>query len=172
MPRVTFVKSARKENPVAKPGESYYWWKFRYGPKHYSKTSPRQSQLTQSTFLSTVWAAEELFSYDYEIEGKRDAVDLEELRDDAVQMVQDVVDEAESSFDNMPEGLQYGPTGELLESRRDEGQEMIDQYESVDFNDYDGPDVPEEGRGAIPEEFIDWLEGKLEELQAVSYGGE
>ena len=38
MPRVHHVKSARKDNPVAKKGESYYWWKFRYGGKRYSKT--------------------------------------------------------------------------------------------------------------------------------------
>ena len=54
MPRVTFVKSARKDNPVAKKGESYYWWKFRYGGKRYSKTRPRPSQLTQSPYYSQV----------------------------------------------------------------------------------------------------------------------
>ena len=43
MPRVNYVKKARKNNPAVKRGESYFWWKFRYGGKQYSKTRPRQS---------------------------------------------------------------------------------------------------------------------------------
>ena len=57
MPRVYFVKKARKDYPVGiKKGDSYYWWKFRYGGIHRSKTRPRPSQLTQSEFLSTIYA--------------------------------------------------------------------------------------------------------------------
>lgn len=55
MPRVTHVKKARKDNPVAKKGESYYWWKFRYGGKHFSLTYPKSSQLTQSPYLSVIY---------------------------------------------------------------------------------------------------------------------
>ncbi len=53
MARAHFVKKARKDNPAAgiKAGDSYYWWKFRRGGKHYSKTAPRPSQLTQSEYL-------------------------------------------------------------------------------------------------------------------------
>jgi hypothetical protein len=60
MPRVNFVKKARKAIPSSgiKVGDSYYWWKFRYGGKFVSKERPRQSQLTQSK-LSGVYAAEE-----------------------------------------------------------------------------------------------------------------
>ena len=55
MPRVTFVKKARKDNPVAKKGEPYYWWQFAFGTKQYSKTQPARSQLTQSSFLSQLY---------------------------------------------------------------------------------------------------------------------
>ena len=61
MPRVHHVKRARKAVKSAgiKVGDSYYWWKFRYGGKHTSKTPPRQSQLTNSDKLSRAYAASE-----------------------------------------------------------------------------------------------------------------
>lgn len=61
MASVTFVKKAMKDYPDhgIKKGESYYWWKFRFGGKHYSRTPPRQSQLTQSEFWGTVWGTQE-----------------------------------------------------------------------------------------------------------------
>ncbi len=36
-------------------GESYYWWAFKRGGKHFSKTAPKASQLTQSGYLSTLY---------------------------------------------------------------------------------------------------------------------
>jgi len=61
MARANFVKAAAKDYPEQgiKKGDSYYWWKFRHGGKRYSKTMPKQSQLTQSEFLSGVWSVEE-----------------------------------------------------------------------------------------------------------------
>jgi len=59
MPKVHHVKKARKNNPVCKAGESYYWWKFRYGGKHYNLTPPKASQLTQSPYLSVIYSCQE-----------------------------------------------------------------------------------------------------------------
>jgi len=61
MPKVHCVKAARKDYPECgiKKGDTYYWWKFRFGGKHESKTYPKQSQLTQSEFLSQVYALNE-----------------------------------------------------------------------------------------------------------------
>jgi len=53
MPRVHFVKHARKDNDLVKKGESYYWWKFRFTGKCMSKTPPRKSQLTESEYWKT-----------------------------------------------------------------------------------------------------------------------
>jgi len=55
MARAHFVKKARKDNPVCKAGESYWWWQFAYGPKQYSKEKPQPSQLTQSEFLGQMY---------------------------------------------------------------------------------------------------------------------
>lgn len=62
MPRVHQVKKARKDNPVCKRGESYYWWKFRNGGKHFSLTYPKQSQLTQSPYLSVIYECADQWS--------------------------------------------------------------------------------------------------------------
>ena len=61
MPQVHFVKKARKTNKTLgiKKGDSYYWWKFRYGGKHVSTKHPRPSQLTQSDFLGTALGLQE-----------------------------------------------------------------------------------------------------------------
>ena len=170
MAKVHFVKKARKDNQVVKAGESYHWWAFRYGGKHYSKTPPRQSQLTESMFLSTVWAVEESFTYDAKSDDWRDSEALRSMIEDAVEQVQGAIDQSQESFDNIPESLQYGPTGEMLQSRVDEGEVMISDYEDINLDSYDGEEVPDSG--TIPEEFRDWIEERLEEAQLISYGGE
>jgi hypothetical protein len=89
--------------------------------------------------------------------------------ENAVSELENLRDECQGSFDNMPEGLQQGSTGELLEERVSDVETMIQEYEAIDFEDYTGPEVPEEGD--IPEEFSSWLQEKLEEAQSVSYSG-
>jgi hypothetical protein len=131
MPRVHFVKKARKdvEGTEIKAGESYYWWAFRYGGKRTSKTPPRQSQLTQSEFWGAVYGLQEREQPDFE--SLNDTVDeikseLEQLRD-----------EQEEKKSNMPEGLQEGATGELLQNRYDSIESAIGDLENVDIPDED-----------------------------------
>lgn len=59
MPRVTFVKKARKAIKAydIKKGDSYYHWSFRRGGKRISKTHPRPSQLTQSEYFGAVYSS-------------------------------------------------------------------------------------------------------------------
>jgi len=58
MPRVHFVKKARKDNSAAKAGESYYWWKFRYRGRRptrswarYRMRRGRMTRLSQEELL-------------------------------------------------------------------------------------------------------------------------
>ena len=101
MPRVTHVKSARKDNPVAKKGESYYWWKFRYGGKHYSLTHPKPSQLTQSAYFGTLYSLQE----EVEEAGLADVDDWESLVESITSQLQDLGSETQESLDNMPDSL-------------------------------------------------------------------
>lgn len=166
MPRVHHVKKARKDNPVAKKGESYYWWKFRYGGKRFSKTPPKQSQLTQSPYYAALYdMQDEIAEYDclaYE--------DFECFVEEIQSQVSDLREETQSSLDNMPESLQYSPTGELLQERIDalDGVEYELQVDEFEFNPEDFEDY-EEVTGAEMEErkaeaFAEWLGSAKDEL--------
>lgn len=187
MPKVNFVKAAAKDNRVAKKGESYYWWKFRYGSKHMSKTPPRPSQLTQSDFLSRQMELEERI-------GDLTADTFEDLKSEVEEIVSEIRSLGEEQGDkvnNLPDSLQQGPTGELLEGRASGCEEWADELEAVDLDvdeptddearndlgideptedearesldDADFADVPEGERQAA---ISDAVEAKLEELKA------
>lgn len=161
MPRVTFVKKARKDNPVCKKGESYYWWAMmsggRYGPKRYSKTPPKPSQLTNSEFLGTIGDIED------EIGGLSADDSLEQSVADIAQRVRDLGEEQESKKGNMPDGLQEGTTGELLQERADKCGEIADELEAIDFSDKS----EDEAAKSDDETDDDYWQGKLDEVQAV-----
>ena len=126
MARVTFVKSARKDNDVCKQGESYYWWKFRYGGKRMSLTPPKRSQLTQSNFLGQLYDLQDGMSFsDYD--------DFESTVDEIKSTINEMRDECQESLDNMPEQLQYAPTGELLQERIDALEEWEGEFDNVDL---------------------------------------
>jgi len=133
MPRVHVVKSARKPQPHAgiEVGDSYYWWKFRFGGKHVSKTRPSRSQLTQSDFFSQMYAIE-----DDTIQNIETAEDIRNVIDE----LETLRDETQEKFDNMPDSLQYGSTGELLESRVEGCEEMINELDNcaMELEDKEG----------------------------------
>lgn len=114
MPKVTFVKSARKANPRygIEVGDSYYHWSFmvggRGGPKICSKTYPKRSQLTNSDFLKQQYDLEDRIA---------EAKTPEDFREIAADITT-LGEEQGEKYDNMPDGLREGPTGELLDERR------------------------------------------------------
>lgn len=125
MPRVHFVRKARKDNPVVKAGGSYYWWKLYRGPKQYSITRPRRWQLTGSSFLSTFWRLQD------ELPDEIDKGGAEDLVED----LNEILDECQDSLDNMPDELQEsGPAGELLRERIDELEDWISEIEGIDWS--------------------------------------
>lgn len=132
MPRVNFVKRAQKDYPEygIKKGEPYYWWKFRYGGKHVSKTHPKPSQLTQSDYLSRVYEWQER-------EAPAEYGDLESTIEELKGELEELRDECDEKFNNMPEGLQQGETGQLLKSRRDSLYNAISSLESINVDDED-----------------------------------
>jgi len=159
MAKVNFIKSARKDNPVAKVGESYYWWQFRFGGKHYSKTPPKPSQLTQSEFLIFVYDMQDRIET---LAGYENAEDLKAEVDSIIDEIRGQSDELDEKFNNMPEGLQQGDTGVLLEERRDAMNQWADDLESIDI-DFDPENDPE----LI---FEEWLSEKLNEIQCIDSG--
>jgi hypothetical protein len=137
MTRANFVKAARKDYPNAgiKKGESYYWWSFRFGGKHMSKVPPKPSQLTQSDFLSHLYDIQERIE-------ALDADDISALQSTVGEIADELRalgDECNDKRDNMPEGLQDGDVGQLLEARAEMCEQAASDLEDVDFEvDEDG----------------------------------
>ena len=176
MARAKFVKKARKDNPVCKKGESYYWWKFKFGSKNYSKTQPRASQLTQSDFLSQIYGIDERIS-DMTIEDDFES-EIEEIKSD----LENLQSECEEKRDNMPEQLQDAPTGELVQERYDSIEEMISELDNVDL-EFDEESIKQELEiedDENDEDFQKRLEGAVDEkkeeilgeIQEINYNGE
>jgi uncharacterized protein YjbJ (UPF0337 family) len=141
MPRVTHVKKARKDvNEKIKKGDSYYWWKFRYGSKLVSTTYPRPQQLTQSSFLITIYDLQDQ-------QGDISATDTDELegaRDELRDAVQELLDTTQESFENIPESLQEAPSGELLTERIDSLENWVQELDDFDTDiEAEEPEEPE-----------------------------
>ena len=129
MARATFVKKARKDvaGTEIKKGDSYYWWKFRHSGKYYSKTMPRPSQLTQSEFLSTIYALEEGLNDDAELmrDGRMDAEGFADSIENVASEVENLGSETSDKISNMESAFPNGnPTIELLQERVDKCEEI------------------------------------------------
>jgi hypothetical protein len=158
MARATFVKKARKDVPNTdiKAGDSYYHWSFRVGSrfaKRFSKTSPKRSQLTQSAFKGALYDIEDDIA-----ELKADD-GLGETAQFLAEQIRELGEECQGSLDNMPEGLQQGDTGQMLQERIDACEEAASELESIDVD----PDSRDDD--TTVEEF--W-EDVLDQIQSVS----
>ena len=175
MANAEFIMKARKPNPVVtqedidkanagKAGVASYWKvAFQFGGTRYFKTKPRPSQCTQSEFFSTVYALQE----EMEDAIASDQADLESLRDEWAGRAQEIGEECRDSFDNMPEGLQQGGTGQLLEERADAMESWASELESVDLDFEPKKDSIQD---ALEEQLAEWVEEKLEELRGIEPG--
>jgi hypothetical protein len=87
----------------------------------------RPWETSQSEFVLTCGSISEDWRNDYECENVDDIIsDLENLRDNT-----------QESYDNLPDSLQYGPTGEELENRLDMLDDVINELRYLNsFDDY------------------------------------
>jgi hypothetical protein len=164
MARAHFVKKARKDNPACKAGESYYWWSFRFGGKHYSLKPPRASQLTQSEFLGAIYTVKESME-DFTLgdgvkttESAKD--DFESAIEGWVSEIESAGEVAQEGKDAMPEGLQEGDVGQMLEGRVDSAGEWASELQGIDLD-------PEDN-----ETFDNYVERIQSEIQNSDYQGE
>lgn len=154
MPRV-HKRVARKDYPQSgiKKGDTYYTTRLKLqwgGMTKRSLTPFKPSELTNSPFKSGWLAAGEAF----------DAADqsspsaLKEALEAAAEAIRDVGNEAQGAFDNMPEGLQQGSTGEMLENRASECEAKADELDDL-ANRADDLEEPEPYEAFDP---ADWAE--------------
>ena len=159
-PRLNRSKPADEKDTVWCPkGETYYTWEFRFGGSHRSRTYPKQSQLTQSNYLSQAYSLQE------EVEDEvcpDNCEELQSLIDEWVGTLEGIRDECQDSFDNMPEGLQQGDTGQLLEARVNACDEAISNLQGVDTS-YDGEGEDSEEGSEEMQEYEEGLKEFLDE---------
>jgi PAS domain-containing protein len=155
VPRVHTVKKAAKDYPESdiKKGQEYFWWKFRRGPLVRSKTYPKPSQLTRSEFYGTLLEIQDRISN----LSAESVDDLESQVSEIAGEVRELGESCREKFDNMPDGLQQGDTGQLLESRAEAMESAADELDGIDF-DIDPPDEEE-----LKDELGDDLEDEDEE---------
>jgi hypothetical protein len=119
-------RTARKDYPGIKKGEKYYYTCIKTGPRSSrelrSKTPFRRSQLTSSDFLSQAYDLSDSVA---DIATKEEIADL-------ISSFESLRDEQQEKLDNMPEGLQQGATGELLQERIDQCESIIGELETID----------------------------------------
>lgn len=161
MARVNHVKKAAKDYPDLgiKKGQEYWWVKpYRCSKRIFTKP-PLPSQTTNSEFYATLWGIQE----DMAVAHAESFEELQSMRDNWVSDLQELADDCRSKFDNMPEGLQQGDTGQLLEQRADAIESYISDLESVDL------DTPECDDDLETEpDFSEEIAQKLQELQDCS----
>lgn len=113
-------------------GEMYYYCNMKTGPRSSrvmrSKEPFKRWQLTTSEYFSTLWQIEDrLSSFDGVFS------DLEEI----IEELETLRDETQGKFDNMPEGLQQGDTGQMLEERVGELEDLISTLQDLDTDEDD-----------------------------------
>lgn len=130
MARVKYQKAA-KDYPASgiKKGDMYYYVRIKTGPRSSRQmrqlTPFKPSQLTTSDYLSQAYALQERFN---------DLTDLTTLEEDLnglAEEARDLGQEQQDKYDNMPEGLQQGGTGELLEQRAQAMESWADSLEQA-----------------------------------------
>lgn len=151
MPRVYRVKKARKDQGTCghcgcalKAGDPYTYWEFRismgksFGTRRMVRCAqpacqPKPKDLTQSEFWIAVYDLQETVFQGETVE------DLESQVEEVKTQIEDIRDELQGKLDNMPEGLQQGSTGELLQERIEAMEELINGLDAVDLT-FDEPE--------------------------------
>jgi len=120
-------RTARKEYPHygIKKGDRYWFAEVKTGPRSSRtirslKPIPR-SQLTASEFLSTA----------YDLSDQLETCDSLEQLIEIKEGFESLQDETQEKLDNMPEGLQQGDTGQLLQERIDQCESIISEIEDA-----------------------------------------
>ena len=154
--RDTTKPADENDKVVIKKGQDYWEWSMMQGGRGFKKrstTQPRRSQLTNSDFLGKMYDIED----DMDFSGAGSDEELRSMREDLAQQIRDVGQEEQDKYDNMPEGLQQGDTGQMIEERAQACESIADELDNVDLDD-----APEELEEDELEECRDSLREDLE----------
>lgn len=151
-------RKARKDYPGAgiSKGDMYYFAQIKTGPRSSrtirQKDPIKRSQLTTSEYLSTLYGL---------CEQTDDTNDLEDFRTIAEDL-RELGQEQRDKFDNMPEGLQQGDTGQMLEERAEACESAADEIETL-IDSWNEADARQEVLDEADEADGDLDEGQIED---------
>lgn len=118
-------RTARKDYPGIAKGEKYWFVQIKTGPRSSrilrQKSPFNRSQLTSSDYLSQLYSWEDSKA---EISSMDDAQEFADT-------VGNLGEEQREKFDNMPEGLQQGDTGQMIEARAEACEAAKDAIEEI-----------------------------------------
>lgn len=158
MARVHHVKRARKAHRGygIRKGQEYWWASYRVGRSSIKRVwdhPPRPSEVTRSEFLSAIYGHQETLE-----DTAGNAVTVEDVHslgqdmEAAAAEIEQLADEQEEKYGNMPDGLQQGDTGQLLERRADQARTIASELEDAGSTLQDFTFDPEEDAEATEEE--------------------
>lgn len=133
MPKVKFVKKARKDVPNSdiKKGESYYYWEFRNAGKQVSRRYPKRQQLTRSAYKMAI----------YDIEDMVAGADEENLENEVISILEateNLKEELEMNLEAVPEQLKES---HVNNERIEMLEEAISGLENIrDSTDFGNPE--------------------------------
>lgn len=204
MAKLTVVKKAQASkhtrrcktcNHDIQAGESYTWRGIMVGSRGVkefwcSNHPPTRRDLERSEFQQALIGMED--ERDTAVKSFRestepDASDLASTIRDIAEQLSFLADETEEKYENMPDGLKEGDTGQLLEARAEACREKIDEFngvaddlegeelEPLDLGAWEGyakdkdvtreeDETDEEYRDRIQEEMEQEREDKIEEI--------
>lgn len=171
-------RKAQKDYPQnnIKKGEEYYYVKIKTGPRSSrvmrQKEPFKPSQLTSSEFLSA------LYEWEEEKSNLSSMEDAQALAD----RIREIGEEQQDKFDNMPEGLQQGDTGQMIEARAqgceaaasdieeivsewENAKEAIDEWENYKTRVENGEVDDDEVEPDEPEETEDDFIGRIRDVE-------
>lgn len=151
-------------------GESYWTWCFYGGQPIYSKTKPRQSQLTNNSFKQELYSIQESVE-DFSTE---DPDEVGEFVEELISNLEELRDTCQESFDNIPEQLQEGNSGQILQERIENLDDVISNLENIDTefsseldeSEKDGMSQ-EEWERQEEDEREEWIADKIGEINDV-----
>lgn len=134
MGKVQVIKKSRKEYKCSKcgkvipAGSRYYKGEINFGPTIIRCTECGLEHWEVTTSDYQLRAGEIVYRWKENYEASQDGIDS--ITND----LQELCDELQDRLDNMPEGLQDGDVGQLLQERIDTLEDAISEMESIDID--------------------------------------
>lgn len=160
MARINTVQKSRKEKICGRCGKTipvgskYFYIDFYSGRTAVRCTSCgfKQSETTENPYYQQLWGIQEDYSEKID---NADKETIEDVKSELVSDLENLIDEVQERYDNIPEQLQDGEAGQLLQDRIDSLDSAMSDIDNEDLEDFDDW---RENNGYGEDDFESWCE--------------